>query len=160
MARSGRTTTIGLLIALAAVIVVSLAQGATAIRPNQEVISESALLTGLGAGAAFPFIDTTPRPIVRAHMAVTDATTTCAAGGTAPANIQVLVGQAGVSLVNVMTASTNTGISTTPGQCVFHVTVRPGVGGVAEKITDIVIVNAGAAPLTGINTATASATVQ
>ncbi len=80
--------------------------------------------------------------------------------GSAPANIQVLVGQAGVSLVNVMTASTNTGISTTPGQCVFHVTVRPGVGGVAEKITDIVIVNAGAAPLTGINTATASATVQ
>jgi len=65
MARSGRTTTIGLLIALAAVIVVSLAQGATAIRPNQDVISESALLTGLGAGAAFPFIDTTPRPIVR-----------------------------------------------------------------------------------------------
>jgi hypothetical protein len=124
------------------------------------VISESALLTGLGAGAAFPFIDTTPRPIVRAHIAVTDATTTCAAGGTAPANIQVLVGQAGVSLVNVMTASTNTGISTTPGQCVFHVTVRPGVGGVAEKITDIVIVNGGAAPLTGINTATASATVQ
>src|SRR5437867_13082417 len=41
--------------------------------PNQEVISESALLTGLGAGAAFPFIDTTPRPIVRAHLAVTDA---------------------------------------------------------------------------------------
>jgi hypothetical protein len=40
------------------------------------------------------------------------------------------------------------------------VTVRPGVGGVAEKITDIVVLNAGAAPLTGINTATASATVQ
>jgi len=96
-------------------------------------------------GAAFPFIDTTPRPIVRAHIAVTDVTTSCAAGAAAPANL-LLVGQAGVSLVNVMTASTNTGISTTPGQCVFHVTVRPGVGGVAEKITDIVIVNAGAAP--------------
>ncbi len=39
-------------------------------------------------------------------------------------------------------------------------TVRPGVGGVAEKITDIVVVNGGAAPLTGINTATVSATVQ
>ncbi|TMK67062.1 MAG: hypothetical protein E6G52_02805 [Actinobacteria bacterium] len=60
MARSGRTTTIGLLIALAAVIVVSLAQGATAIRPNQEMISESALLTGLGA--ARPFRSSTPPP--------------------------------------------------------------------------------------------------
>ena len=159
MARSGRSTTIGLLVALAALLVVSLAQGATAIRPNQEVISESAILTGLGAGAAFPFIDTTPRPIVRAHIA-TDATTSCAAGAAAPTNVQVLVGQAGVALVNVMTAGTNTGISTTPGQCVFHVTVRPGVGGVAEKITDIVVVNGGAAPLTGINTATVSATVQ
>jgi len=160
MARSGRSTTIGLLVALAALLVVSLAQGATAIRPNQEVISESAILTGLGAGAAFPFIDTTPRPIVRAHIAVTDATTSCAAGAAAPTNVQVLVGQAGVALVNVMTAGTNTGISTTPGLCVFHVTVRPVVGGVAEKITDIVVVNGGAAPLTGINTATASATVQ
>jgi len=32
MARSGRSTTIGLLVALAALLVVSLAQGATAIR--------------------------------------------------------------------------------------------------------------------------------
>ena len=77
------------------------------------MISESAILTGLGAGAAFPFIDTTPRPIVRAHIAVTDATTSCAAGAAAPTNVQVLVGQAGVALVNVMTAGTNTGISTT-----------------------------------------------
>jgi hypothetical protein len=73
-----------LLVALTALIVVSLAQGATAIRPNQEVISESAILTGLGAGAAFPFLDTTPRPIVRAYIAVTDATTSCAAGAAAP----------------------------------------------------------------------------
>jgi hypothetical protein len=51
-----------LLVALTALIVVSLAQGATAIRPNQEVISESAILTGLGAGAAFSFLDTTRGP--------------------------------------------------------------------------------------------------
>jgi len=97
---------------------------------------------------------------VRAHIAVSDATTSCAAGAAAPTNVQVLVGQAGVALVNVMTAGTTAGIFTTPGQCVFHVTVRPGVGGVAEKITDIVVVIGGAAPLTGINTATVSATVQ
>ena len=123
-----------------------------------QLISESSLLTGLSANALFPFIDTTPHHITKAHIAVTDATANCAAGAAPPANIQVLVGQAGVALTNVMTASTNTGIGT-PAQCVFHVTVRPRRGGVPSTVTDIVVRNAGAAPLTGINTVTASATV-
>lgn len=91
---------------------------------------------------------------------MTDATSACSAGSAAPQNVQVLVGEAGVSLVPVMTAETNTGISTTPSQCVFHVTVRAGAGGVPDKVTDIVVVNGGAAPLTGINTVTASAIVR
>jgi hypothetical protein len=124
-----------------------------------QLISESSLLSGLAGTALFPFIDTTPHRISKAHIAVTDATATCSAGAAPPANIQVLVGQAGVALTNVMTASTNTGIGT-PVQCVFHVTVRPRRGGVPATVTDIVVRNAGAAPLTGINTVTASATVE
>jgi hypothetical protein len=123
-----------------------------------QLISESSLLAGLSANALFPFIDTTPHRITKAHIAVTDATANCSAGAAPPSNIQVLVGQAGVALTNVMTASTNTGIGS-PVQCVFHVTVRPRRGGVPSTVTDIVVRNAGAAPLTGINNVTASATV-
>lgn len=124
-----------------------------------QLISASSLLNGLSAGAAFPFIDTTPNHIIQAHIAVTDATTNCAAGAAAPSNVQVLVGQAGVSLISVMGAATNTGISTTTGQCVFHVTVNAGQGGLPSTVTDIVVVNGGSAALTGKNTVTATAKV-
>jgi hypothetical protein len=123
-------------------------------------ITESALLEGLANGAVFPFIDTTPKSIARAHIAITDATEDCEAGAAPPSNVEVLVGQAGVALTPVMTAGTNTGITTTPGQCVFHVTVRPGKAGAPETVTDIVVLNKSASPLTGINTVTASATVR
>ena len=124
-----------------------------------QLISNNALLAGLAPGAVFPFIDTTPNSILRAHIAVTDATSNCAAGAAAPASVQVLVGQAGVALVSVMSTATNTGISTTPGQCVFHVTVSPGQGGVPAAVTDIVVHNAGAGALTGVHTVTATAEV-
>lgn len=122
------------------------------------LISESAILSGLEAGALFPFIDTTPNNITRAHIAITDATETCAPGAAAPVNIQVLVGVAGGTLVNVMTDATNSGIGNSQ-QCVFHVTIVPGVGGVPSQVTDIVIWNAGEGPLNGFNTATATAEV-
>ena len=127
---------------------------------DSHFIAESSLLAGLAPGAAFPFIDTTPQTISQAHIAITDATTNCSPGAAPPSNVKVLVGEAGVSLVSVMGASTNTGISTTPGQCVFHVTIRAGQGGVPSTVTDIVVLNAGSAPLSGINTVTASATVR
>jgi fucose permease len=72
----------------------------------------SSMLSGLGTGTVFPFIDTTPQTISQAHVAITDATTNCSPGAAPPTNVKVLVGQAGVSLVPVMDASTNTGIST------------------------------------------------
>jgi hypothetical protein len=126
-----------------------------------QLIAESSLLAGLAPGAAFPVIDTTPNPIARGHVAVTDATSSCGgANPGAPSSVQVLVGQAGVALVSVMTAATNTGISTTSGQCVFHVTITAGQGGIPKTVTDIVVRNGGSAPLTGINTVTASATVR
>ena len=124
-----------------------------------QLISESSMLAGLSAQALFPFIDTTPHRITKAHIAVTDATANCSAGAAAPTNIEVLVGQAGGTLVNVMTASTNTGIGT-PTQCVFHVTVRPKSGGLPVTVTDIVVRNKGAAALNGRHTVTASATVK
>ncbi len=124
------------------------------------VISESSLLDGLAPGAVFPFIDTTPNKIQRAHIAVTDAAASCAGGDSPPTNVQVLVGEAGVALEPVMSAATNTGISTTPGQCVFHVTIKPGQGVVPATVTDIVVLNGGGAPLTGINTITVSAEVR
>ena len=111
---------------------------------------------------SLPFIDTTPKGLRRAHVAITDSTANCAPGAAAPSNIQILVGEAGVALVNVMTEATNTGISVRPdknSQCVFHATVRPGQAGVPDRITDIVVFNAGDAPLTGINTVTVSAEV-
>ena len=126
---------------------------------ESQFVVASSMLSGLGTGAVFPFIDTTPRTISQAHIAITDATTSCSAGAAAPSNVKVLVGQAGVSLVSVMSAATNTGISTTPGQCVFHVTIRAGQAGVPNTVTDIVVLNSGSAVLTGINTVTASATV-
>ena len=129
------------------------------IPPTQQLISESALLAGLAPGALYPFIDSTPRRISQAHIALTDATSNCAGGAAAPSNIQVLVGVAGGTLVNVMTAGTNTGIGSST-QCVFHVTIRAGVGLVPDEVTDIVVVNAnGSAALTGRNTITVSALV-
>jgi hypothetical protein len=129
------------------------------IPPTRQLISESSLLAGLAPGALFPFIDSTPHSISLAHIAITDATSNCAPGAAAPSNIQVLAGVGGGSLTNVMTAATNTGIGS-PTQCVFHVTIKPGVGGVAARITDIVVVNSNAsAALTGINTVTVSALV-
>lgn len=124
------------------------------------LLSQSAILTGLPAQAVFPFIDTTPNGIRRAHIAVTDSTENCAGPGSgAPDNVQILVGVAGGPLVSVMTAATNTGISIRPDQCVFHVTVRAGAGEIPAKVTDIVVLNGGDGPLTAINTITASAEV-
>lgn len=129
------------------------------IPPTRQLISNNALLAGLAPGALFPFIDSTPSRIGRAHIVITDATPSCAPGAAAPANVQVLAGVAGGTLVNVMTAETNTGIGS-PAQCVFHVTIRPGARFVPNRVTDIVVVNAnGAAALTGINTITVSALV-
>ena len=129
---------------------------------GQFVVSSS-LLAGLDPGAVFPFIDTTPHSISSAHIAITDATTNCSPGAAPPSNVKVLVGNAGAVppvLVSVMGASTNLGISTTPGQCVFHATVRAGEGGIPNTVTDIVVLNGGSSPLTGINTVTASAAVR
>ncbi len=72
------------------------------------LVSESALLAGLEGKTVFPFIDTTPKGLRRAHVAITDSTANCAPGAAAPSNIQILVGEAGVALVNVMTEATNT----------------------------------------------------
>ena len=161
-----RTNRIGSLLCAAAVggLAVALATAQPTVADGQgrgrDFVTESALLTGLASGAVFPFIDTTHRGIARAHIAVTDATAVCAPGAAPPASVQILVGEAGVALVPVMTAETNTGISTTPAQCVFHVTVVPGEEGVPERVTDIVVHNTGAAPLTGINTVTVSAGVR
>ena len=127
---------------------------------ESQFVVASSMLSGLAPGAVFPFIDTTPQTISQAHIAITDATTNCSPGAAPPSNVKVLVGQAGVSLVSVMEASTNTGISTTPGQCVFHVTIHAGQGGVPSTVTDIVVLNAGSSPLSGVNTVTASATVR
>lgn len=151
-------------VAVVALAISATAAGGSAKRANGEggqgqLISESALLAGLASSSLFPFLDTTPNLISRTHIAITDATAACSAGAAPPANIQVLVGEAGVALTNVMTAATNTGIGTA-AQCVFHASARPGHGGVPNRVTDVVVKNAGAGPLTGINTVTASATVR
>ena len=144
---------------LGLVLLAPVRNAAAQIPPPTQLISESSLLAGLKAGALFPFIDTTPHGIVQAHVAITDATSTCSPGSAAPSNIQVLAGVAGGSLVNVMTAATNTGIGSAT-QCVFHVTIRAGAGGLPSTITDIVVVNTNAsAALSGVNTITASAAV-
>src|SRR6266705_3417544 len=127
---------------------------------DSQFIAESSLLAGLAPGAVFPFIATTPHKIAQAHIAITDSTSDCHPGAASPDNVKILVGQAGVVLVSVMDKTTNTGISTTPGQCVFHVTINAGQAGVPPTVTDIVVLNSGSAALTGINTVTASATVR
>ena len=130
---------------------------------GSQFIATSSLLAALAPGAVFPFIDTTPHTISSAHIAITDATANCSPGAAAPTNVKVLVGNAGAVppvLVSVMGPSTNLGISTTPGQCVFHVTIKAGQGGVPNTVTDIVVLNGGSAPLTGMNTVTASAAVR
>src|SRR6266478_1824020 len=145
---------------LSAVAIAYPAKKASAHGDESQFVVASSMLSGLAPGAVFPFIDTTPRTISQAHIAITDATTNCSPGAASPSNVNVLAGQAGVSLVSVMGASTNTGISTTPGQCVFHVTIHAGQGGVPSTVTDIVVLNAGSSPLSGVNTVTASATVR
>lgn len=145
---------------LFALVVVFPTKKASANDGESQFVVATSMLSGLAPGAVFPFIDTTPHTISQAHIAITDATTNCSAGAAAPSNVKVLVGQAGVSLVSVMGAATNTGISTTPGQCVFHVTIKAGQGGVPSTVTDIVVLNGGSSALTGINTVTASATVR
>src|SRR5205807_9417619 len=77
-----------------------------------------------------------------------------------PDNIKVLVEQAGVALLSIMDKTTNTCISTTPSQCVLHMTINTGQTAVPATVTDIVVLNGGPAVLTGINTVTASATVR
>lgn len=130
---------------------------------SRNLVAENAILAGLPPGALFPFIDSTPFRIITTHIALTDQTSNCSPGAAPPLNLQVLVGVAGEALVPVMSASTNTGIGST-SQCVFHVTVNPGPrggpGGVPLRITDVVIVNAGNAPLTALNTVTVSAEVR
>jgi hypothetical protein len=128
--------------------------------PKSQLIAESSILAGLAPNALFPFVDSTPHHIAKAHVAITDVTATCEAGAAAPSNIQILVGVAGGELVNVMTAATNTGIGSGT-QCVFHVTITPGKDGVPATVTDIVVVNGNPnAPLTGVNTITVSAEVK
>jgi hypothetical protein len=127
---------------------------------DPQLITESSILAGLAPNALFPFVDSTPHHIAKAHIAITDATSSCEAGAAAPSNIQILVGVAGGPLVSVMTAATNTGIGSA-AQCVFHVTITPDRGGVPATVTDIVVVNANPnAPLTGVNTITVSAAVK
>src|SRR6266481_4415603 len=153
------------LVVLAGLVIVALAAAlparkASAHGDESQFIAASSLLAGLAPGAAFPFIDTTPHGIAQAHIAITDSTSDCHSTAAAPDNIKILVGQAGVALVSVMDKNTNTCISTTPGQCVFHVTIHAGQGGVPSTVTDIVVLNAGSSLLSGVNTVTASATVR
>ncbi len=146
--------------ALSAVAIAYPTKKASAHSDDTQFIAESSLLAGLAPSAVFPFIDTTPHKIAQAHIAITDSASDCHPGATAPDNIKILVGQAGVALVSVMDKTTNTGISTTPSQCVFHVTINAGQAGVPATVTDIVVLNGGSSALTGINTVTASATVR
>ena len=145
---------------LTAVAIAYATKKASAHSDDSQFIAQSSLLAGLAPGAAFPFIDTTPHKIAQGHIAITDSTSDCHAVAAAPDNVKILVGQAGVALVSVMDKTTNTGISTTQGQCVFHVTINAGQAGVPNTVTDIVVLNGGSAALTGINTVTASATVR
>ena len=141
--------------------VVTIPAGATEEETRDvELVSQSAMLAGLPAQTVFPFIDVTPSNIRRAHIAVTDSTSSCAGPGSGvPNRVQILVGKAGGKLVPVLTQAANTGISINPKQCVFHVTVRAGADGIPDKVTDIVVVNAGDSRLTGFNTITVSAEV-
>ena len=154
------STRIAIALVFSAVALVAPLGHAGEIPANRHLVAESAILAGLPPNSLFPFIDSTPHHIAKAHIAITDATSSCEAGAAAPSNIQILVGVAGGSLVNVVTAANNTGIGSAT-QCVFHVTITPGRGGVPAAVTDIVVVNSNAdAPLTGVNTITVSATVR
>ena len=145
---------------LSAVAIAYPTKKASAHGDDSHFIAESSLLAGLAPGAVFPFIDTTPHKIAQAHIAITDSTSDCHPGAAPPDNVKILIGQAGVALVSVMDKTTNTGISTTPSQCVFHVTINAGQAGVPATVTDIVVLNGASAALTGTNTVTASATVR
>ena len=153
----------GLLMAVVAFVIVIVAfpaRNAEANGGDVKLVAANSQLSGLPAGAVFPFLDSTPNRIVRAHIAVTDSTTNCSAGGSPPSNIKVLAGNAGAvppKLVAVDLENLGIGSDT---QCVFHMTVTAGEGAIPHDLTDIVVVNGGAAALTGINTATASATVR
>ena len=152
-------TALGLALGLSAAQVVATEPSAGE-DPQIELISQSAMLTGLPPRTVFPFIDSTPNRIRRAHIAVTDSTNNCAGPGSgSPNHVQILVGEAGGTLVPVLTEATNTGISINPTQCVFHVSVRAGVDGIPNKVTDIVVVNGSDSRLTGVNTITVSAEV-
>lgn len=150
--------------ALAGALVLAIAVGtvnrAGATSADRDFVIESAQLAGLPSKAVFPFVDSTPSRIERTHIAVTDATDECKAGASAPSSLQVLVGQAGGTLTPVLNAATNTGITTRPGQCVFHVTVTPGAAGVPATVTDVVVLNGGNKPLGQINTITVSAEIR
>ncbi len=111
-------------------------------------------LDGLKAGQWWPIVDSNTKGtgnIVQADITLADATTTCAAGtGTAPANVKILAGKIGGTLVNVATAATNTGVSSWSGlQCIFKVTIIPGQNGVPDTVTDIIAANAGGSTLDG-----------
>ncbi|ADE14820.1 hypothetical protein Nhal_1692 [Nitrosococcus halophilus Nc 4] len=121
------------------------------------LISETTILKGLRGGALFPYIDTTPNKIVRAHIALTDSTAVCGQGGTQPDNISLLVGVAGGELV--APTLENTGIGDIK-QCVFHLSIEAGKDSIPSEITDIVVINNSPAPLSGFNTITVSATVE
>ena len=111
-------------------------------------------LNGLEPNQWWPIVDSNTKGtgnIAIADITLTDSTATCAAGtGTAPTNVQILVGKIGGTLVNVATAATNTGVSSWSGlQCIFKVTVIPGQNGVPDTVTDIIAANAGGATLDG-----------
>src|SRR2546425_8445882 len=110
---------------LSAVAIAYPTKKASAHGDDSQFIAESSLLAGLGPGAVFPFIDTTPHKIAQAHIAITDSTSDCHAGVAGPDNIRVLVGQAGVALGSVMDKTKNTRISTNPGQCGLHLAINP-----------------------------------
>jgi hypothetical protein len=153
---------LGIIVAAVAVTVVLLVlpeQKSAQLPGSTKLVAENAILAGLPAGALFPFIDVTPNGMTSVHIALTDATSNCAAGAAPPTNLQVLAGEAGVALVPVMSASTNTGIGSN-SQCVFHVTVTAGHDGIPKEVTDIVVVNVGAAALTAFNTITVTAEVR
>ncbi|MGH3071992.1 MAG: hypothetical protein ACRDNB_06940 [Gaiellaceae bacterium] len=151
---------LALLGALLLALTVGLVRDAGAVPADRALVVESAQLAGLPAKAVFPFVDSTPNRIERAHVAVTDGTRECKAGASAPSSVQVLAGQAGGTLAPVLNAATNTGISTRPGQCVFHVTITPGEAGVPATVTDIVVLNSGKRTLGRLTTITVSAEIR
>jgi hypothetical protein len=124
-----------------------------------QLIAESAILAGLALGALYPFIDSTPHNIAKAHIAITDATSSCNETS-APSSIQVLVG---VARGNA--GQRHDGFNQ-HRHWISHSVRLPrhdhtGERRVPATVTDIVVVNANPnAPLTGVNTITASAAVR